>query len=311
MRAALSGFLISAMAYHWVEKYLRGQVASDTKAKWERKNFAQQPVSLSGGVKLAAASVGSSFALLSRPKLAGAHLVATTTGSVLGYIDDLQLLDQKAPVRGKETDLELVVASSNAAKGFHGHLSALKQGQITTGFLKIIGIGSGALAAAWLLAKDRGINRGPGNQIAHLLVDSALIAGSANLTNLFDLRPGRALKVATLAAGFLTFRSGDHPGGISAGAALGMITKALPADLSAREMLGDTGANALGAHLGTAAAMRAPLSRKMTILGAIMALTIASEKVSFSKVIAQNSVLCALDNWGRKNISAKQKDPQN
>jgi hypothetical protein len=57
-------------------------------------------------------------------------------------------------------------------------------------------------------------------------VDGALVAVAANLLNLFDLRPGRALKVGLLAAAAV-----DAPG--PAGAALAL----LPGDLRERTML--------------------------------------------------------------------------
>ncbi len=125
------------------------------------------------------------------------------------------------------------VFGTSASKGFKGHLSALRQGQVTSGAVKILGIGATGLAAAALTCRN----------VVDIAVDGALIAGSANLANLFDLRPGRAIKVGLLAGAPLA-------GSPLAAVPLGAAAALLPDDLAERAMLGDTGANALGALLG-------------------------------------------------------------
>ena len=50
-------------------------------------------------------------------------------------------------------------------------------------------------------------------------------------------------------------------------------------------MLGDAGANALGAMLGVAAATALPRAARVGVLAVVVGLTAASEKVSFTKVI--------------------------
>ena len=72
----------------------------------------------------------------------------------------------------------------------------------------------------------------------------------------------------------------------------------LPEDLGERAMLGDAGANALGAMLGASAA---GLSRpaRIALLAGIAGLTAASEKVSFTKVIERTPALRWLDMLGR------------
>jgi hypothetical protein len=133
---------------------------------------------------------------------------------------------------------------------------------------------------------------GLGGRLAEGVLDSMLIAGTANLTNLFDLRPGRAAKVALLlGAGLLGAGSAPY-----VGAAIGC----LPADLGELAMLGDCGANALGAGIGTVAAARLPLAGKLAALLAVTALTAASERVSFTTVIETTSALRWLDRLGRR-----------
>ena len=78
----------------------------------------------------------------------------------------------------------------------------------------------------------------------------------------------------------------------------------LPEDLGERAMLGDAGANALGALVGLAAATRLGRTGRLAALGTVVALTAASEKVSFTKVIAGNPVLNRIDMWGRRPAPA-------
>ena len=69
-------------------------------------------------------------------------------------------------------------------------------------------------------------------------------------------------------------------------------------------MLGDAGANALGALLGAAAARTLPRPARLGLLAAIVALTVASEKVSFTRVIADSPPLHWLDMLGRRPAAA-------
>ena len=129
-----------------------------------------------------------------------------------------------------------------------------------------------------------------------MVINAGLVAGGANLLNLFDLRPGRAIKVAVASAALIGACGQDS---VAAPAAAGLAL--LPEDLGERAMLGDAGANALGAMLGAAAA---GLSRtgRITLLGAIVGITAASEKVSFTKVIERTPALRWLDMLGRRPV---------
>jgi hypothetical protein len=138
-----------------------------------------------------------------------------------------------------------------------------------------------------------------GGSPADVVINAGLVAGGANLLNLFDLRPGRAIKVA-VASGALIAAAGSASGrraGLAAPLAAGLSL--LPEDLAERAMLGDCGANALGAMLGAAAA---GLSRpaRIALLAGIAGLTAASEKVSFTKVIERTPALRWLDMLGRR-----------
>ncbi|WP_058120602.1 hypothetical protein [Actinobaculum massiliense] len=65
-------------------------------------------------------------------------------------------------------------------------------------------------------------------------------------------------------------------------------------------MLGDTGANALGASLGFALASLESRPTRCGILAGLVGLTLASEKVSFTSIIENNSALRFIDQLGRR-----------
>lgn len=64
-------------------------------------------------------------------------------------------------------------------------------------------------------------------------------------------------------------------------------------------MLGDTGANALGALVGAALALVPSAAVRTGALAGVVTLVVASEKVSFSAVIDRVPLARAVDRWGR------------
>lgn len=239
---------------------------------WQRTNHRGEPVTLLEGPAFAA---GATAAVALAPGVparmrAAALLAGSVTGALGGY-DDL--------------------AGSGASRGFKGHLSALARGEVTTGAIKILGIGVTGLAAAALAGSDAPTRRGA---LLDVMVDGALVAGTANLFNLFDLRPGRAIK-----AGLIGGAPGVLAGDPVATATFGAAAALLPEDLGERAMLGDAGANALGALLGLSAT-RLNRPARLTALAAVTALNAASEVVSFTRVIRNTPLLDRLDQLGRR-----------
>jgi len=187
------------------------------------------------------------------------------------------------------------MVGDSSSKGLRGHLAAARRGHLTTGAIKIVGLGATGLLTARMLDRSRGRTGQMGT-----LVGGAVIAGSANLANLLDLRPGRALKVVLLLAGPIVAKGhGSCLSSAAAGAAAGAAIGVLPDDLAGRSMLGDTGANSAGALLGTALVERAGLRGRLLALAVLTALTLASEKVSFTTVIESTPCLREFDALGR------------
>jgi len=149
-----------------------------------------------------------------------------------------------------------------------------------------------------------------------------VIAFSANLLNLLDLRPGRALKsycvLAVPAAATFTFaavgqyrsvRLGSPSEWTAADTAvtlaclvvvlLGPVLAVWRYDLGERGMLGDAGSNAMGAVVGYLLAGSLPLPWLVGVAVLLGALNALSERVSFSRLIDASAPLRLLDTLGR------------
>ena len=153
---------------------------------------------------------------------------------------------------------------SGEERGIRAHLAAGG----TTGVLKLVGI---PLVA---LLRTRSLS------------GALLVAGSANLLNQLDTKPGRALKAYVLAAFAL-----DAP--------LGLAVLLLPYDLRERVMLGDAGSNALGALLGFKSVDRFRGWGRLAAVAGVVALNLVGERRSFGELIERTPGLSQLDRLGR------------
>jgi hypothetical protein len=237
--------------------------------RWTRTNYAGHTVTLLEGPAFVVSAVAGALA-------GGAGAPAAVAGlgaGAFGALDDL--------------------VGDSSRKGLGGHLAAACRGEVTTGAIKVVGLGATGLLTACM---DRSRTRtGP----MATLIGGAVIAGSANIVNLLDLRPGRALKVVLLCSVPLLGSRGTLSSTAAAGAAAGAAIGALPDDLAGRSMLGDMGANSAGALLGTALVARTGLGGRLLALAVVTALTLASEKFSFTTVIEATPGLRELDALGR------------
>lgn len=250
IRSATTAAVVGATTYALLRRRPPGGAQ-----RWQRTNYrGARPTLLAGPAVTIAASFGS----LPVSSAAGLTLAC---GS-LGLYDDL--------------------AGDSHARGLRGHLVALREGRLTTGMVKLLGL---VTAAALTSLVER-------RRSADVVVDTLLVAGTANLVNLFDLRPGRALKVVAVA--------GIPLAGRGAASAVGAALAALPADLAEVAMIGDCGANALGGLMGWTFAHGLGPRARIAALAGVVGLTLASERVSFTDVIAGNRWLAAVDAFGHR-----------
>jgi UDP-GlcNAc:undecaprenyl-phosphate GlcNAc-1-phosphate transferase len=156
--AAVGGFAAAGAARYAYTLLKRTPPGGDK--HWSRKNHRGEPVTLLEGPAVAAGAVLA--ALGTHPAIA----VAGIGAAAFGTYDDL--------------------SGSGDRRGFRGHVGALMQGEVTTGMVKLGGIGATGLVSSVLA----------GGSAPDVVINTGLVAGGANLLNLFDLRPGRAIKVA-------------------------------------------------------------------------------------------------------------------
>ncbi|MGE5762554.1 MAG: hypothetical protein ACM3ZF_01270 [Mycobacterium leprae] len=265
VRAAAVGATVGATAAALALPLLARRSA----ARWLRRNYRGRTVTLlEGPAYVAGVIVGIAAAPGLGARLRCAALLATAGAAAVGGYDD--------------------VAGTGDAKGFAGHLHALSRGEITSGLVKVVGVGGAGLAAGALARPDP----------VDAVLAGGVVAGSANLVNLLDLRPGRAIK-AGLAIG-LPLVVGGGPTAPALAAGLGAAAALLPADLGERGMLGDAGANALGALVGLGLVDARSRRALAATLAALSTLTAASEAVSFGRVIDAVAPLRWLDRLGRR-----------
>lgn len=184
------------------------------------------------------------------------------------------------------------VSADKAAKGFRGHLAVLiREGRMTSGLWKVVGGGTTALLASIPFSKD----------LVELVGHTLLLSLSANLLNLFDLRPTRALKMSWLLLAFCFFSSWSLSE--SAMWLIPILTGTLLfffPDSRQRIMLGDTGANALGFIAGMLLMQSQPFALQLAITLVMMILHILAEFISFSQVIQSVGWLRRVDQLGRR-----------
>jgi UDP-N-acetylmuramyl pentapeptide phosphotransferase/UDP-N-acetylglucosamine-1-phosphate transferase len=191
------------------------------------RNYRGAEVVSRGGVTFAAPLLALALTAAvqgSAPAWLAPTVVAAALFAALGWLDD---------ARG-----------TTGVRGLRGHFTQLlRHGRVTTGLVKAVG-GAGV---------GLGVAYAAGIEGWRVLAAGAVIALSANTINALDARPGRAV-TAFLLGGLVAF--GLAWGRPSAGAAEALLTLLgaagvfLWADLGERAMLGDTGANPLGAVLG-------------------------------------------------------------
>ncbi|NLZ44184.1 MAG: hypothetical protein GX894_04945 [Clostridia bacterium] len=243
-------------------------------------------------------------------------LFFVTSMGFLGFCDDLLKDDEHKGIRGHFGELRKGRLTSGGIKALFGLAFSIlfatgipaPGGDIQGGAVSPVdSMGSAGFSGASILGAT-GIVGSFGSFSAvgtvFLLVLRALVAAlSANTLNLFDLRPGRAVKaylfLIFLPVLFLRGGRVDLRYLYLMLPAVAGVFAYMPYDLRAQGMLGDTGANYLGALLGGLVVLFGDPVFTGGALLLLVFLHICAEKFSFTRVIAENRLLKFLDELGR------------
>lgn len=250
---------------------------------FRRSNYRGVELPTAVGLVVPIATVATSAALLvlttlgwrpNEPALSALGLTVTATlgFGLLGLMDDL--------------------AVDEGASGYRGHVRALARGRLTAGSLKMVAGPAVAVIVVFPVSADSTVR---------LLLDGALVALAANLANLFDRAPGRVAKLSLVAAAALVAATAAAPSAMGAVVVIGAVLALAPGDLRERLMLGDAGANPVGAALGLAVVLSCAPATRTWVMVALLVLNLLSEQVSFSSVIDRVGPLRALDQLGRRS----------
>jgi len=174
-------------------------------------------------------------------------------------------------------------------RGYSGHINAWKKGKLTTGMLKALwGMALGLLLIPSLV-----------DSLNELVVGLFIFLFWSNGLNQLDRRPGRALKGFFLLWIILITLADNMEELLLLLPMVALLLVLLPADLSEKAMLGDAGANALGAALGIFSLLVLPNHLLPWWLVGGGLLNLIGERYSLSSLIERSTLLDFIDGLGR------------
>jgi UDP-N-acetylmuramyl pentapeptide phosphotransferase/UDP-N-acetylglucosamine-1-phosphate transferase len=250
-------------------------------------NYRDRPLPFPFGVLIVAAALIALIPLVLLGRLAGSEVFHPEVLPIalyalgiatLGLIDDT-LAEGRVSVTGPRS----------TRRGWRGHGRAALRGELSTGTLKA----AGSLGLALFAMSFEGLSK------PRWLLAVGVLVLATNAYNLLDLRPGRAIKAFVLLGAGLTLGSLDLRPLWSLGLFAAPALVAGLYDLRERAMLGDTGANMLGALAGLWLVLTLSGTGQLIALAVLVAITLYGELRSISALVERTPGLRALDSWGR------------
>jgi UDP-GlcNAc:undecaprenyl-phosphate GlcNAc-1-phosphate transferase len=248
-----------------------------------KPNFRSRLLPCPFGVLVLAASLLALIPLMLVEKLASTRLFHAEALPIAVYalgVIGLGLVDDTLGASGPDRPVR---------RGWRGHGAAVLRGEPSTGALKA----AGSLGLALFTMSYLGLSNG------RWLLAAAVLALATNVFNLLDLRPGRSTKAFVLLGAGLGIGSGEVRPLWSLGLFVAPALVAGFYDLRERAMLGDTGANLLGALAGLWLVLTLSGTGQLVALALLAAVTLYGELRSISALVERVPGLRELDSWGR------------
>jgi UDP-GlcNAc:undecaprenyl-phosphate GlcNAc-1-phosphate transferase len=241
-----------------------------------RTNYRERSVAFPFGVLSVAGALVALIPLALLQQLEVAEVLHPETLTVAAYVLGVAFLGLVDDTLGGEP------------RGWRGHGGAALRRQLSTGALKA----AGSLGLALYATSYMGFPTG------RWLLASAALVLATNVFNLLDLRPGRATKVFVLLGAGLTIGATSTRSLWALGLFAGPALVAGVYDLRERAMLGDTGANMLGALAGLWLVLTFSELGQVVALVVLAAITVYGELRSISELVERVPLLRGLDSWG-------------
>lgn len=243
-----------------------------------RPNYRGQQLPFPFGVAIVAAALLALAPLAVLERLDVPAVLHPETFAVVLYVLGVALLGFLDDVLGDEH-----------ARGWRGHGQAALSRRLSTGALKAGGSLGLALYATSALSLS----------VAHWLLASLVLVLATNVFNLLDLRPGRAVKAFSLLGAGLALGTLNLTPLWTIGLFAGPALVAGVYDVRERAMLGDTGANLLGALAGLWLVFALSTAGQIVAAVLLAAITVYGELRSITSLVERTPGLRELDSWGR------------
>jgi hypothetical protein len=239
-------------------------------------NFRGLPKPVSLGIVLAVSVVVTRLLVLFVIGVAGgelglelvAQLIAVILAFGAGLYDDLSPRPERGIVR---------------------QVALLREGRLAPGVVKLVGLLLAGVVAVAVV----------GGEAGRMLIGIPLIAGTANLWNLLDVRPGRSIKFFLPAAVVVGAVGWPGQSMLLTAVTFGAAAAILPADLQEQGMLGDAGAAVLGTVIGIGLYNDLGVGALAAALAVLVVLHVVSETVTLSGIIKALPPLRWFDHLGR------------
>jgi hypothetical protein len=273
----IAGLVVSALLAAWVTgPWLRDM----RRVGLRRPNYRGHEVAFPSGAVLISCSLLALAPLAVLNDRAGLDLLEPGLGRWAVFVIGVALLGLLDDALGR---------GPGRPRGWRGHARAVVEGRFSTGFIKA----GGAFALAAFATS------GLGRHDVGYAADLLLLLLTTNLFNLVDLGPGRVEKAFAALVAIVCIAGATALPLRLLGIFIGPVLVGAYFTLRERAMLGDTGANLVGALAGVTLLVVLGATARAIALAIVVALTVYGEFRSISSAIDRVPLLRSLDSLGR------------